>query len=244
MNRNDHKYRCGFTLVELLVVIGIISVLISMLLPSLSKAMASARKVQCMSNMRQIYNILSMYSNANRGWLFPVGPEIYNVAWGKPMPSTLGYPPTYDYNKDGKVDYGDIWTSVVWGRPDPPEIICPVDNGSFPDVNSSGEPLLPQYWHSYVLNQHLANYKVKVTAQGSQLNWRPQTDVVLMGEKVLSEFDYFMEPAPVGQPGDFDRVVDLYKHGLQNGSNYLYMDGHVSQDSPTEAKKGFDPWEP
>ena len=63
----------GFTLVELLVVIGIIAVLISLLLPALSKARTQAMALNCQSNLRQIYNGIVMYANDYKSALVPNG---------------------------------------------------------------------------------------------------------------------------------------------------------------------------
>jgi prepilin-type N-terminal cleavage/methylation domain-containing protein/prepilin-type processing-associated H-X9-DG protein len=80
MKSPDHRpHHAGFTLVELLVVIGIIALLISILLPALNRARQYANLIQCQSNLRQMGMSMQIYASRDkRGYVF----------WGQAPPVT------------------------------------------------------------------------------------------------------------------------------------------------------------
>ena len=219
------KSSAAFTLVELLVVIGIIVVLIGMLLPSLSRSRQAANSVTCQSNLRQIGLSMLMYADEHDGFLFPIdmGWDNAHVYLTAPNDGSLTFVNGHSIFSGNPIYYTYLtWPLNVFGAWNPKVMLCPSDQD-------------PVGQHSYVVNSHMAYWNVKYSSVLP--NHLSPSNVVLMGEKATLVGDYYMEY------GDFDRVVEQYRHGAQLGSNYLMLDMHVTTELPAQAESALDPWD-
>jgi prepilin-type N-terminal cleavage/methylation domain-containing protein/prepilin-type processing-associated H-X9-DG protein len=115
------RRRGGFTLVELLVVIGIIAVLISILLPTLSSARRSANGVKCLASLREIGNAFRLYAVDNHGY-YPAVRDSVQQAAGTEHRWTDMIAPMISKQAKNFSTVGDITklrlNSVLWGCPE------------------------------------------------------------------------------------------------------------------------------
>ncbi len=97
--------RSGFTLIELLLVIAIIGLLAALLLPALSRSKASAKRIHCISNLKQMLVAASVYTDTHREW-FPVA---YYFAMENGLPVSYAWDLTTRLGGETRVEPGLLW---------------------------------------------------------------------------------------------------------------------------------------
>ena len=152
----------GFTLVELLVVIGIIALLISILLPSLNSARRAAATVKCKSNLRQVGLALTMYAQQYQQ-RFPAIALNYQAVTVK-IPNVAGG----IYSSTGDINSVVYWferlqiDGFMTGGLDPAKspMICPSQVQPYaPPLNPPPNPAMPNLFNSsYGMNEFLSIY--------------------------------------------------------------------------------------
>ena len=201
-----NRARSGFTLIELLVVIAIIAILAAMLLPALSRAKETARRISCTNNLKQLSVSAKMYADDNRN-NFP------------PRSSVQRWPSAFQSNyKDLKL------------------LRCPTDGPADPKTGSTNTNLyqadgVPR---SYIINGWNDYFKHNLgdtdfqayMGASSPLCYKEigiphPSDTILFGEKKSQSPHYFMDILEPGRTQDFPGVV------LGNDETELEQGRHV-----------------
>lgn len=209
----------AFTLVELLVVIGIIAVLIAMLMPALVKARNSAMIVVCASNLRQLGIAETMYANENNDYFTPRRSSTVQAGdfWWTTQSFTITLSPYLGDKKASTVSVGKVFD-------------CP----SFTSYNPNQNGV-----NAYGLNERiLGNWQSSTNTYTGFTKWQYRrrsvphpTKFLLMGEKndlsdvVRSSGPVAPLPTDVSTSGG-QMTGYRMSHGGQR-SNVLFVDGHV-----------------
>ena len=195
--------RGGFTLVELLVVIGIIALLVGILMPALSRAREQANSVKCLSNLRQLGMAMHMYAMENKG-LFPAGSRFDNVV----REDWIYYQTNGTANARGTgLTLSDSAIGKYLGNMTPEALRCPSDNIETHTPNAPGgrydySYTMNMFFDSHRFNNPSVNYGQKIPRLGAMKN--ASMKFVLAEEDERTINDGFLAPpaaATATRPG-------------------------------------------
>jgi prepilin-type processing-associated H-X9-DG protein/prepilin-type N-terminal cleavage/methylation domain-containing protein len=223
------RVRRAFTLVELLVVIGVVALLISILLPVLGKARESARTVKCQSNLRQLGIATQMYVGAYKGYLpYPTTTFGESALWFNALDPFLAA-------KQGRPGA----TGVAAGRAYKTYKQCVVWETFEGERDSGAQSDTKEFARTYKMNTHLRWNNITrlpptsstfVVAPARFTDIREPARFVYLGDGI--SLDYTGQIPSQWESGQFSMEVNdpseanpALRH--QKGANILFVDGHV-----------------
>jgi prepilin-type N-terminal cleavage/methylation domain-containing protein/prepilin-type processing-associated H-X9-DG protein len=240
--------RKAFTLVELLVVLGIIVVLLAILLPTIARARERAHAVKCASNMRQIY----------------MGCVMYSDMLGKlPIPGESGFPGGFEPGScaaygGGGLDFvrGGLWDFLGSSRADRAALFtCPSDEGYYISPAGHGHTYSESFNgnrrnYSYAFNcemrgplEPFIDEAAKPPPPGIRMTdiTRPDRKILLIEIEQIDrlDFDYMATNGPASAGTGQAQEQNTFTHRHFGKGNQCFADGHVEMMPPIAS---FLPW--
>jgi len=242
--------RRAFTLVELLVVIGIIAVMISILLPALNGARKKAQAVQCASNVRQLFLFCQMFAADNKGHL-PRPHQVTDLSMDLAMTKVCVWThvrATAAGHADLNDDTGVLWRYLPGVVARRELLMCPGDTGEF----LNGWPLDPNAPRNYSYSMNWLVCQQKDNTRGGTVpligirlgSVRQSSDKIMWYEEmgpndtwcIMGRHVADIPSARHGHDKSLNAKRDQNSKGYYSGGrgNMCFFDGHVEAMSPKE----------
>ena len=224
-----------FTLVELLVVIAVIAILASMLLPALSNARDTAKRISCANTLKQFGLGNAMYASDYNDWQWPdfVGSTSNRREW--PQNSAICEYMAVDVNRVNRI-YDGVFVNYYW----PSGLVCPSATGAL-NTQSEGwnsvslsygvnitrpaklESTFPSEWYQPASSNYRGFRATDVRSPSTKLFFTDATDRNVVRTRSQADRYYFV----YGEKclGSVNSASTAFRH--QNGANVAMFDGHV-----------------